>query len=194
MLFGRNGHGQEVNLMWQGKSTRGVAAVFQGVALGAPFLDGKGSVYTLFSYIYTPDFLHIHPPDLVSACRWRNGNQNIANARVNTTSIFVSYYSYIINTTSIELKPPPEGLQASTLEELIIKVQKHAGKEGYAIIKKRTKKKLSTDSIYKAWLRCNYRGKFTEGRGFRKRLYISSRLIKYLFEYIVKEEKDILEG
>ena len=73
-------------------------------------------------------------------------------------------------------------------------MQEHAGKEGYAVIKKRTKKKLSTDSIYKAWLRCDRGGKFAEGRGFGKRLHTSSRLIKCLFECIVKEETDILDG
>ena len=72
--------------------------------------------YTPYSPTYTPQISYIYtPPDLVSACRWRNENQNIANARVNTTNIFASYHSYIINATSMELKPPPEGLQASSL-------------------------------------------------------------------------------
>ena len=102
--------------------------------------QSKGSVYTLFSYIYTPDFLYIHLPDLVSACRWRNENQNIANAHVNTTNIFASYHSYIINATSMELKPPPEGLQAGTLEELIIKVQEHAGRRATLLSRSAPKK------------------------------------------------------
>ncbi|KAL2045120.1 hypothetical protein ABVK25_012211 [Lepraria finkii] len=51
----------------------------------------------------------------------------------------------------MELKPPPEGLQASTLEELIIKVQEHAGKEGYAVIKKQgshNKRKSHTEQAF----------------------------------------------
>ena len=55
------------------------------------------------------------------------------------------------------LRPPPERDYAS-LEELISAIQKHAEKEGYAVITKRTKPSFSTGEKIKCVIMCDREG------------------------------------
>ena len=57
------------------------------------------------------------------------------------------------------LLPPPDDVSDVNLEGIIRKIQKHAGPEGYTVIKKRTKNGRKSNLPYKAWLRCDKGGK-----------------------------------
>ena len=52
----------------------------------------------------------------------------------------ISNISIISPTMAMHLEAPPDGLEASSLESLIFAIQEHAGPQGYAVVKRRTKK------------------------------------------------------
>ena len=70
----------------------------------------------------------------------------------------------IMPLTVIPLAPPENGQTFESLEDLILYVNKHAGKRGYAIVLARTKKsKLKVTR--KAWLVCDRGGRIREPQG-----------------------------
>lgn len=75
------------------------------------------------------------------------------------------------------LLPPPEGLTAPTLNDLILRIQQHSGPEGYAVaIARSNPDKYGVTR--KAWIKCD-RGGFRRAKG-QKRI-ATSRLNKCPF-------------
>ena len=55
------------------------------------------------------------------------------------------------------LEPPPDGWTDVSINALILRVQKHAQSQGYAIVKGRTES-FKDGVIRKAWIRCDRGG------------------------------------
>lgn len=88
----------------------------------------------------------------------------------------------------MNLLPPPEGLSAATDTLLISNIQEYVRSEGYAVIRKRSKKNRAGD-IVKIWLRCTRGGKIRDTVG-QKRQHGTSRLNECPFECILKLGSD----
>ena len=87
----------------------------------------------------------------------------------------------------MSLAPPPEDLRAPTLELMVLQIQRHAQRYGYAITKKRTKKRGSPLYVYKAWLHCDRSGEDRGTRGLGVRVHTGSRCIECPFLLITTE-------
>ena len=61
--------------------------------------------------------------------------------------------------TAIYLQPPPADWQDALLDSLILRIQRYAGPQGYAVVKERTKKFKKTKLDRRAWIQCNRGGK-----------------------------------
>ncbi len=84
---------------------------------------------------------------------------------------------------SMQLLPPSEGLHCS-IELLIKSVNEHAGPQGYAVTKKRSKKSKKGVTM-KVWLCCDRAG-VAKAKGLEHRFHTSSRRNECSFEAIAK--------
>ena len=62
----------------------------------------------------------------------------------------------------MSLAPPPDGEIYATLEEAIVRINAHAARQGYAVVKQRTKARLS-GGVYLADLQCDQSGVYRAG-------------------------------
>ena len=86
------------------------------------------------------------------------------------------------------LAPPEDGQSFESLEDLILRVNEHAGRQGYAVVLGRTKKsKLKVTR--KAWLVCD-RGRKSNGPTGQDRRHTSSRRIECPFSCVAKRENE----
>ena len=89
------------------------------------------------------------------------------------------------------LDPPPDDWADSSLDSLMLRIQEHAGSQGYAVVKARTvafKDKL----VRKAWLRCDHGGKPEKNSKSMGKRLTSSRLDDCPFEAIAQRTR--IEG
>ena len=94
-------------------------------------------MYTPNTYAYTPKLLGVHlglELDFDQSHHWILRTSAHRNEAITNFLLFT--YSNSIN---MELQPPPEGLESFSHDDLIKQVQEHAGPQGYAVTKKRTK-------------------------------------------------------
>ena len=89
------------------------------------------------------------------------------------------------------LPPRQESLRASSLDVLVRDLQAHAAKEGYAVVKKRTKQSAKNWLVYKAWLQRDGGGDQKDLKDFGKRTRGTSRPVDGPFLVIAKEQYDI---
>jgi len=75
------------------------------------------------------------------------------------------------------LESPAEGVY-DTIEDLIVSVNKHAGSQGYAVVKCHSKRYPKDGLIHKVTLRCDRGGKYvkTVNDTYRKRWTTGTRL------------------
>ena len=86
------------------------------------------------------------------------------------------------------LAPPEDGQSFESLEDLVLRVNEHAGRQGYAVVLGRTKKsKLKVTR--KAWLICD-RGRKTDGPRGQDRRHTGSRRIECPFSCVATREND----
>lgn len=86
------------------------------------------------------------------------------------------------------LDPPPDDWTDSSLDSLMLRIQEHAGSQGYAVVKARTvafKDKL----VRKAWLRCDHGGKPEKNSKSMGKRLTSSRLDNCPFEAIAQRTR-----
>ena len=82
------------------------------------------------------------------------------------------------------LLPPPNGLTDATVDTLLYQVQQHAGQEGYAVVKQRSKPD-KYGVVRKIWLRCDRGGKLRDRHGNR-RIHGTSRLNECPFKAVMR--------
>ena len=91
----------------------------------------------------------------------------------------------------MSLAPPPEDLRAPTLELMVLQIQSHAQRHGYAVTEKRTKKRGSPLYVYKAWLYCDRSGEDRGTGGLGVRVYTGSRYIECPFLLTTTERHEL---
>ena len=92
------------------------------------------------------------------------------------------------SSASAPLAAPEEGQSFESLEDLIQRLNEHAGPRGYAIVLARTKKNKDGNTR-KAWLICDRGGRVREPRG-QSRRHTASRAIACPFSMIAIREKE----
>ena len=87
------------------------------------------------------------------------------------------------------LSPPPDGWTDVSLDGLILRVQQHAGSEGYAVVKARTAVFKKDGLVRKAWIRCDRGGKPEKNSKTTHKRITSSRLDDCPFKAIIQRTR-----
>ena len=150
-------------------------------------------------YTYTLNLLLVHPifatrTPIFLTCpgtlyRMRLNCGGITNLHDDLGKIFnCTSSSHIILIMS--LTPPPTTETYVSLDLLVSALNAHAGAQGYAVVKQRTKTRPKTGMVVKAYFRCDRGGK-PEKLGYeRKRKHSTTRLIDCLFSCFASYKQD----
>ena len=88
----------------------------------------------------------------------------------------------------MDLEPPPNDWEDTSLDALFLSVQQHAAAHGYAVVKGRTAR-FKDGVVRKAWLRCDRGGRPKKNNKSVGKHLTSSQLIDCLFQAIAQRTR-----